>query len=123
MKRKRSWTMIYTGNLLMGSGFILIGLAHTATLIMFAAMYAGFVGPINDLAYMDMTQKHFEVKDIAKIFRLRLAIESLGTLFFTLISPMVIMATSVRFMIIASGVIWLVNASIGLSMKKFRQTI
>ncbi|MBO9666269.1 MAG: hypothetical protein J7501_05600, partial [Bdellovibrio sp.] len=107
----------FSGYVWLGLGFILIGLAPTALLIMLAAAAGGFSGPMNDLAFIDMVQKKFAVSELTKVFRLRMAVESAGTLFFMLISPWLIHISSVRTVIIGCGVVWILSGVIGLIME------
>jgi DHA3 family macrolide efflux protein-like MFS transporter len=116
-ERKSFWKPYFGGEAFLGLGFVAIGLAPTVNLIILAAAIAGFSGPMNDLAFIDMIQQKFKVGDITKMFRLRLAVESSATLFFTLISPWLIRSTSVRFIIIAGGVTWLICGFSGLVVK------
>lgn len=118
MERVRLWEIYFYGLLFLGIGFILIGLAPNVELIILAAAFAGFFGPMNDLAFIDMVQKKFKVTDLTKMFRLRLASESSMTLIFTLISPMMIKLTSVRTVILIGGSLWLVCAAIGFMLDK-----
>lgn len=115
--RSKLWFMLFSGYVWLGFGFVFIGMAPTVLLIMIAAAVGGFSGPMNDLAFIDMVQKKFAVQDLAKIFRLRMAVESAGTLFFTLISPMLIRWTSVRDVIIGCGIIWILSGVGGLLMR------
>lgn len=119
--RKNLLNLYFGGQLFLGLGFLAIGLAPTVNLIIIAAAISGFAGPMNDLAFMDMMQHKFKVNDIAKMFRLRLATESCMTLFFTLISPVLIKSTSVRTVILLGGLVWLICGGIGFfKIKKFR---
>ncbi len=118
MERKRLWELYFYGLLFLGIGFILIGLAPDVEWIILASAFAGFFGPMNDLAFIDMLQKKFKVQDLTKMFRLRLASESTMTLFFTLISPWLIRTTSIRTSILIGGSIWLICAVVGFLMHK-----
>ncbi len=118
LARERLWEIYFFGILFLGLGFICIGLAPNVEWIIIAAAVTGFFGPMNDLAFIDMLQKKFPVKDLTKMFRLRLATESSMTLFFTLLSPWLIRLTSVRAAIFIGGGVWLVCGVIGFFMRK-----
>jgi hypothetical protein len=111
--RPRSEFLMYAGYLWLGLGFMAIGAAPTIPLVMLAAAVGGFSGPMNDLGFIDMMQAKFPVKDITKIFRLRMAVESAATLVCTLVSPWIIHVTSVRTMIIGCGVAWIISGALG----------
>ncbi|WP_413583363.1 MFS transporter [Bdellovibrio sp. HCB288] len=115
------WLM-YLGYVLWGVGVVWIGLAPTVTWIAVASIYTGFLGPMNDLAFIDLMQRKFQVADLTKVFRLRMALESFGTLLCTLASPWLIKMTSVRAVILACGVLWIVCGGIGLLLKSTRAT-
>lgn len=107
--RKRLLYLLYSGYMWLGLGFVLIGLAPSLALVIVAAALAGLTGPMNDLAFIDLMQRKFPVRDLTKVFRLKMAVESAGTLFFTLISPWLIKGLSVRTVIVFCGVVWILN--------------
>jgi predicted MFS family arabinose efflux permease len=111
--RKRLHHMLFTGYMWLGLGFVLLGLAPSLFWVISAAALAGLSGPMNDLAFIDLMQKEYEVKDLTKVFRLRLAVEAAGTLFFTLLSPWMIKATDVRTVIVMCGTIWVLVGAVG----------
>jgi DHA3 family macrolide efflux protein-like MFS transporter len=113
-ERRRLWQMMFAGYIYLGLGFVLIGLAPGIWWIVVAAALAGLTGPMNDLAFIDLMQTSFPVRDLTKVFRLRMAVESAGTLFFSLISPWMIKLTSVRAVIIACGIAWILTGAGGL---------
>lgn len=114
LDRTNLWRMFFVGQMFLGFGFLAIGFAPTVNWIIIAAAISGFAGPMSDLAFVDTIQQKFNVKDIAKMFRLRMATESSMTLMFTLLSPLLIKLTSVRAIIIMSGSIWLFFGCVGM---------
>lgn len=116
--RSRLMRMLFGGYVWLGMGFILIGIAPTIGWIVLAACFTGFSGPMNDLAFIDLVQKEFAIKDLAKIFRLRITVESAGTLFFTLISPILIKTITVRGVIVLCGTIWILVGVLGYHLLK-----
>lgn len=115
--RRDLWKLYFFGQLFLGAGFLAIGLAPNVEWIIIAAALGGFAGPMNDLAFIDMIQQKFKVSDITKMFRLRMATESTMTLICTLSSPMIIKFTSVKTMILMSGVVWVICGLVGLILK------
>ncbi|WP_413576841.1 MFS transporter [Bdellovibrio sp. HCB290] len=114
--------MMYLGYVLWGAGVVWIGLAPTVFWIAVASIYTGFLGPMNDLAFIDLMQRKFQVSDLTKVFRLRMAVESFGTLLCTLASPWLIKMTSVRTVILACGVLWIICGGVGLLLKSTRSS-
>lgn len=112
--RQRLIRMLFVGYIWLGVGFVLIGMAPSLWMIVVAACLTGFSGPMNDLAFIDLVQKNFAVRDLTKIFRLRITVESAGTLFFTLISPWMISFITVRGVIIFCGIAWVIAGILGL---------
>lgn len=110
--RKRLLYLLYSGYMWLGLGFMLMGFAPSIALVILAAALAGLSGPMSDLSFIDLVQKKFPVRDLTKVFRLKMALESTATLFFTLISPWMIKGFSVRSMIVFCGVVW-VLAGVG----------
>lgn len=115
---KNLWHHYFLGLILLGLGFVGIGLAPTVNLIMLAAAVGGFFGPMNDLAFIGMIQQKFPTHEVTKMFRFRMAVESAGTLFFTLISPWLIKTTSVRTAILIGGGVWILSGVFGIIFKE-----
>ena len=116
--RTRHYWLLFAGYFYMGIGFILIGLAPTIIWVMIAAAVAGLVGPMNDLGMIDIIQTQFALKDLTKVFRLRMALESASTLFFALNAPWMIKSFGIRTVIIVAGSIWVVNGLLGFTRLK-----
>lgn len=110
---KRLNYSICAGYMWLGLGFALIGMAPSIPLIIVAAAFAGFSGPLSDLAFLDLVQRRFAPAELTKVFRLRMAMDSAGTLFFTLISPFLIKTFSVRAVIVFCGATWLLAGLVG----------
>jgi Bacterial protein of unknown function (DUF894). len=121
--RPRSEFLMYSGYMWLGLGFVCIGVAPTIPLVMIAAAAGGFSGPMNDLAFIDMAQQKFEVKDLTKVFRLRMAVESAATLLCTVTSPWLIKHTSIRAVIIGCGVTWILSGVFGFVLAPQKETI
>jgi hypothetical protein len=121
--RRRLMLMLFGGYIWLGFGFIFTGIAPSIWQIMIAACFTGISGPMNDLAFIDLVQESYPVKELAKIFRLRIAVESAGTLVCTLISPWLIHMISVRNVIILCGVIWILVGAGGLVIVKDRRAL
>jgi DHA3 family macrolide efflux protein-like MFS transporter len=110
MDRRRSNLIQFLGYSWLGVGFILIGLSPNLHYMMAAAAFAAIGGPMNDLPLVDMIQRHFEVNDIPKVYRLRMAVETGATLFAMLMAPALFRIFSVQSVIALCGV---VTASVG----------
>ncbi len=114
--------LMYLGYVWWGVGIAAVGLAPTVSLIALAAIFTGAMGPLNDLAFIDLMQIKFSVSDLTKVFRLRMALESLGTLICTLASPWLIQMTSIRTVMVGCGVLWVVCGGVGLLLKSTRSS-
>ncbi|QLY25886.1 MFS transporter [Bdellovibrio sp. KM01] len=109
--------LMYGGYVLWGLGIAAVGFAPTVAWIAVASIFTGFMGPLNDLAFIDLMQRKFAVSDLTKVFRLRMALESLGTLIFTLASPWLIQMTSIRAVMVGCGLLWIICGGVGLLLK------
>jgi MFS transporter, DHA3 family, macrolide efflux protein len=109
LNRSRSLFCIFMGYVAMGVGFVGMGLAQSISHLMILSALTGFSGPMNDLAFIDRIQSHFPVKEMGKMFRLRMALESAAMLVTTSLSPFLIRTFSVRAVIVGSGVVWILT--------------
>jgi len=112
--RHRSGLMMFSGYVLLGCGFVLVGLAPTLNWIMVASAATGFTGPMNDITFVDLVQKRFHLSQMTRIFRLRMATETASTLLFMLASPFLFRMLSVRSVIQSCGLVWILVGATGL---------
>jgi hypothetical protein len=112
--RPRPAFLMGTGYAGMGVGFILIASAPTMHWMMVAAVLSGFTGPMNDLAFADIVQARFSVAELPRVFRLRMAVETLSTLLCTGVSPFLFRALTVRGTVAVCGVAWVAAGVYGL---------
>lgn len=116
--RPDSLSLLFAGYAAFGVGLILIGCAPGIHWMMAAAVYAGFTGPMNDLAFSDYLQSCFEVHELPRVYRLRTAIETVATLLLTAVSPLVFRGVGVRWTIVAGGLVWLGSGAAGFVRRK-----
>jgi DHA3 family macrolide efflux protein-like MFS transporter len=114
LERKKSERMVYLGILSFGVCFPLVAISTSFPLLLLFTGLTGFVGPINDIAFTDLVQSHFKNRDLHKIFRLRLILETSFSLVFMAISPMLFHFFPVRTVIFSGGMIFLVVGLLGL---------
>jgi MFS family permease len=112
--RPRPAFLMFAGFALLGVGFVLMGIAPSAHWAMVAAAGAGFAGPMNDLAFSDFVQARFPIVEISRVFRLRLAVETLSTLLCMALAPTLFRVLTVRGTIILCGAVWIVSGLLGL---------
>lgn len=114
LRRSRSEHMMYWGYILLGIGFIGIGSSPSMRWVLICAPFAGFCGPINDLAFIDMVQDKFAIAEIPRIFRFKMAIETAATLLAMSASPTLFKSIGVGWTIVACGLVWVVCGLWGL---------
>ena len=103
-ERKKSEQWIYCGLSLLGVGFILISIANSIPLLMLVAAITAVGGPMNDIPFTDLVQVQFPLRDLTKVFRLRMTLETLFTLLLMLASPFLFRMFGVRNVILWCGV-------------------
>ena len=120
-QRTKPGLMMFSGFLWLGFGFTLVSMAPSIALMMAAAVFTGFSGPMNDLTFVDLIQARFPITEMTRVFRLRIAVETASTLVFMLISPVLLRLFGVRIVIAMCGVVWMSSGLIGLIW--FRKTV
>ena len=105
MQRKKPERMVYLGLLWLGFGFIGIAMAHSFAWMLFFSAFTAIGGPLNDLPATDMIQSEIPMKDMAKVFRLKMTLDNLAALVFMLVSPLLFQHFSIRTVIFWCGVL------------------
>jgi DHA3 family macrolide efflux protein-like MFS transporter len=93
----------FLGTLIIGTGFVAVALAPTVALQMAAAAFCGVGGPMEDLSFLNVLQNSYRGSDIARIFRLRMALAFGGIFTVFLISPLLFRLFSVSAVIGGCG--------------------
>ncbi len=93
--RVRHELQIYSGATLLGVGFLTIAAAPTLTVFLIATALTATMGPFNDLPLIDLIQKECDLKDLRRVFRFRLALETSVSLVGFLIAPFLFKTFSV----------------------------
>lgn len=112
-RRRPAWLM-FSGFLWMGFGFLLLSVAPSLQFLMWASALTAVGGPLNDLPFVDMVQARYPVEELAKVFRLRMVVETGATLLCMLVSPMLFRMFSVPMVIGFCGIATLICGVIGL---------
>jgi hypothetical protein len=68
---------------------------------------------MNDLAFSDIMQERFPIAEIPRIFRLRMAVDTLSALVCTAMSPLLFRMLGVRGTIVLCGVSWIAAGAWG----------
>lgn len=111
--RKNSPFNIFFGYFFLGFGFFGIGYFNNFNFILICACYAGFMGPLNDLAFIEHLQSRFNPFELPKIIRLRQSAETLVGLILMLSSPLLFKLIGVSNVICCIGVAWILIGLIG----------
>jgi DHA3 family macrolide efflux protein-like MFS transporter len=118
MERKNSEMLVHCGLIWLGAGFVGIGLSHSLPLILFFSAFSAVGGPMNDLPSVDLIQGAFAIKDLPRIFRLKLTLDHLAYLVFLSLSPLLFHFLSVRSIIMICGAITIGSGLVGLRLMK-----
>ena len=105
--------LMFSGYIQFGLGFLLVGISPSIGWMIAAAAFSGYAGPMNELAFSDTIQSRFPLRDISRVFRLRMAVETSSTLFFTGISPLLFRLIGVRGTIAFCGGAWVLSGLLG----------
>jgi DHA3 family macrolide efflux protein-like MFS transporter len=112
MRRRRPIALACVGYGFMGAGFLAMGLAPNLLWLGAACAVGGFGGPVSDLPFVDLVQKHFAVADMPKAFRLRTAMETGAGLLLMSASPTLFRAYSPRVVTAACGLVFAVIGAV-----------
>ncbi len=107
MQRKNPARMVYIGLACLGVGFIGMAISHSYAFIVFFSAFAAIGGPLNDLPSTDLIQTTIEMKDLPKIFRLKMTLDNLAALIFLLFAPILFHLLTVRTVIFGCGALTL----------------
>lgn len=110
LSRARPILMIFSGYIWLAVGFIWISLTHNLPALMVATAFTAVGGPMNDLPFVDLVQSRFELSDMPKVFRLRMATETGASLVGMLVSPFLFRMYSTSAVIASCGGVILVAA-------------
>src|SRR5260221_5573110 len=78
LARTRNLHLMFGGQIVLGLGFLLIGIASTPLLAMIGAAIAAFGSPVGDLILLTMIQTDFPTDHIGKMYSLRRLIAGTG---------------------------------------------
>ena len=112
--RKKPERMVYFGLLSFGVCFPLLAISTSFPLMLLVTVLTGFGGPINDIAFTDLVQVHFKSRDLHKIFRLRLMLETFASLVLMAFSPLLFHFFAIRTVIFSGGLVFLLVGLWGL---------
>lgn len=63
-----------------GGGIVLLALAPNVATLSIAAAIASFGGPMNDIPFLSLMQRHFPARQIGRVYAFRLVVDSMGLL-------------------------------------------
>jgi MFS transporter, DHA3 family, macrolide efflux protein len=78
LARTRNLHLMFGGQIVLGLGFLLIGVASTPVLAMIGAAIAAFGSPVGDLILLTMIQTDFPPEHVGKMYSLRRLIAGTG---------------------------------------------
>ncbi len=100
---RRPGVLMFSGMIILGTGFICLASAPSLPLMMLAASVSAMGGPMDDLSFLAVMQRSFRGKDIARLFRLRMAFAFSAILCCFLASPTLYTVFPIARVIGASG--------------------
>jgi MFS family permease len=79
-------TIMLASRIFYGGGIVLLALAPNVATLSLAAACASFGGPMNDIPFLALMQRHFAARQIGRVYAFRLVVDSIGLLAGSLIS-------------------------------------
>lgn len=112
---RRRVLLLFSGRLVMGSGFLLLALAHNLPLALIGSGIAALGGPMGDLVMLTMIQTDFSADQIGKVYSLRMTIGVSGASLGLLLAVPLFAHLSVALVIAASALVMIVTGLAGLA--------
>jgi MFS family permease len=104
VRRRRPAFILFNGYVLLGLGLAGMAAARSLAWLGFAAAVSAFGGPINDVPFVDLVQKLYDIEDLPKIIRLRMAVETGASLLLLSAAPALVRSFSARALVAYCGV-------------------
>ena len=117
--RKRPLQLMYLGHLWIGLGFALVALVPNYHWMILCASFTGAGGPTTELGFLDILQSRLPARDITKVFRLRMALETGSALILMLASPFLFRQFGTRSVIVGCGIATIATGLLGFMNIRF----
>jgi DHA3 family macrolide efflux protein-like MFS transporter len=78
LRVRRRLAMIFAGRIVLGAGFLIMGMARTLPVAMAGSAVAAFGGPMGDIVLLTMIQHDLPANQIGKVYSLRMTIANAG---------------------------------------------
>jgi hypothetical protein len=110
----RPMTVMGRGFALMGLAFIAMAEVKSIPMMALCAAVSAVGGPMNDLAHIDVIQRHYPPEKLVQVVRFRMAIEFAGILLCLLVAPELFRHFSARAVVAFAGFVICVVGFVGL---------
>ena len=104
MRVRRFGLVMFGGRVCYGLGIIGMGLAPDLTLMMAAACFSSFGGPMNDVPFLTLMQRDFPASQHGQVYSMRIFADSLGLLVGAVISSELLAVVPVKDAIVMAGI-------------------
>ena len=105
--------VMFWGVIVLGLGFLSLGLSQSLPIAMLSAFFAAMGGPMEDLMLLMMIQEDFPTDQIGKIYSLRLVISEIGYSIGVGSAALIYAILSVPMVIAICGMILVITAGLG----------
>jgi DHA3 family macrolide efflux protein-like MFS transporter len=78
MRVRRRLAMVFAGRIVLGAGFLIMGMARTLPIALVGSALAAFGGPMGDIVLLTMIQHDLPTNQIGKVYSLRMTIANAG---------------------------------------------
>jgi MFS family permease len=86
-----------------GGGIVALALAPNVATLSLAAAIASFGGPMNDIPFLALMQRHFAARQIGRVYAFRLVVDSVGLLAGSVIAALAFAAYPIPWVIGVTG--------------------
>ena len=117
-ERVRPVNSMYAGYIWLGIGFAMTAIIPNLGWMIALAAFSAIGGPMSEISFNDIIQTHFQSRDIVRIYRLRMALETGAALVLLLCAPVLFKAFGPRIVIAGTGVATVVTGVLGMLLEQ-----
>lgn len=95
--------IMLASRILYGGGIVALAFAPNVATLSLAAAIASFGGPMNDIPFLALMQRHFAARQIGRVYAFRLVVDSVGLLTGSVIAAIAFAVYPIPWVIAVSG--------------------
>jgi MFS transporter, DHA3 family, macrolide efflux protein len=118
-ERRQPVNTMYAGYIWLGIGFAMTAIIPDLKWMIALAAFSAMGGPMSEINFSDIIQIHFQSRDIVRIYRLRMALETGCALLLLMASPIFFKMFGPRLVIASTGVATVVTGLVGMFLEQW----